>query len=227
MELFKTHPAEYYQYRRLRGSIIALEGLISAGKTTLGKHIESYLNGINIPCRFFPEYVNPDLLDQFIKNMKKYAYSFQMIMLCKRIEIYRQALEFSKLGGVAIIDRSLWGDMTFAKMQHRQGNISDEEWDCYCSMVKHEIMIEPDVMIYLDCNIETSMARLKNRGNRNEVNGYSSEYLKTLDDTYKEEFQKWKHSLIVMDWNHYIDWKNDTSIVPKFIQCISEFASTQ
>lgn len=222
MELFTTHPAEYYQYRKLRGTIIALEGLISAGKTTLGNHIATYLNGIDIPCKFFPEYVNQDLLTQFIQNMKKYAYSFQMIMLCKRIEIYRQALEFSKTGGVAIIDRSLWGDMTFAKLQHRQGNISDEEWTCYSSMVKHEIMIEPDIIIYLDCNIDTAMSRIQKRGNRSEMSGYRAEYLKLLDETYKEEFDTWRHSLKIVDWNRDIDWKHDITIVPKFIKILLE-----
>ena len=84
------------KYESLRYGIYTIEGIIGVGKTTLGKSLEKFLNERGIKTKFYPEYVNKDLLDQYIKNMKQYAYSFQLVMLFKRLEIYREAVRFSK-----------------------------------------------------------------------------------------------------------------------------------
>ena len=34
----------------------------------------------------------------------------------------------AKKGGIALIDRSIIGDMTFARMQKDNGNFTEEEW---------------------------------------------------------------------------------------------------
>lgn len=209
MELFQSHPSEYYTYRHLRGSVIAIEGVISVGKTTLGNKLVDFFNGIGLTARFYTEYVNPELLQQFISNMPKYSYSFQMIMLCKRIETYRQALEFSKTGGIAILDRSLLGDRTFALMAHENGHISDAEWECYLSMVKHEIMMEPDWILFLDCEVETAMSRIRKRGNQDEITGYSRQYLEKLNEMYHKAMDSTSQRVVKMDWNRVVDWSSD------------------
>lgn len=219
MEIFTQRDPLYHVYRHFRGRVLCIEGIISSGKTTLGKHMEQFFNKIGIPCKFFPEYVNPILLSQFIENMKHYAYSFQMIMLCKRIDIYRQVLEFSKQGGFSIVDRSLVGDSIFATMQHHNGNISDNEFAIYKQMIQHEIMIEPDHILYLDCSVDTSIERIQKRGNTSEIEGYSPQYLQSLLDFYKAEIQHHRH--ISLDWNHSLDWSNPDPIIQDILHLLS------
>ena len=201
MKLFTNTNSEQTKYRCLIGSIIALEGLIGAGKSTLGLCLETYLKKIGINARFFPEYVCEPLLDQYIKNMSKYAYSFQIIMLQKRLEIYNQAHQFALAGGISIVDRSLIGDYTFAHMQHTNGYISNLEMNVYMQIMNKENLIEPSVVIYLKCDPQIAYQRMINRGNVGERNGYSLEYFQNLNESYQETIQGSSHTILTIDWN--------------------------
>ena len=182
--MFSDRHPMYEKLRMLKGGIYIIEGIIGVGKTTLGNSLEHYLNNVGLKCKFFKEYLNEDLLNQFIGDMKSYAYFFQMVMLIKRIEIYKQAEEFSKLGGVSFIDRSLIGDMTFAKMHYINKNISENEWKIYNNFIKEAKLLVPSACIYLQCNTETSIRRVKNRGLTSEIIGYDIDYITKLKDMY-------------------------------------------
>jgi len=200
--MFNDRHPNYEKLRSLRGGIYVIEGIIGVGKTTLGKSLEKYLNDVGIKCKFYKEYFNKDLLDQFITDMKKYAYFFQMMMLVKRIEIYKEAEEFSKLGGVSFIDRSLVGDMTFAKMHYKSGNISDDEWQIYNNFIKREKLLTPTACIYLRCNMKTTLFRIQNRGITSEINGYTTKYLIELNDMYNDVIKDTTNiKTICLDWD--------------------------
>ena len=79
--MFQSRHPLYDTYRPLIGSSILLEGSIGVGKSTVGKSLEKFFKNIGLKARFYPEYVNEPLLNQYISDMNKYAYSFQLIML--------------------------------------------------------------------------------------------------------------------------------------------------
>lgn len=182
--MFTPRNAQLDQYKFIRGGVYTIEGIIGVGKTTVGRSLEKYLNDIGITAKFFPEYVNKELLRQYIGDMKRYAYCFQMVMLCKRIEIYREAERFAATGGVAFIDRSIIGDMTFARMQYVNGNFTEAEWNTYLSLMKQEIQLTPHASLFLDCSSQTSLERIKLRGIKAEIKGYTAEYIQQLHDAY-------------------------------------------
>jgi deoxyadenosine/deoxycytidine kinase len=194
---------EIHKYgRQLRGSMIVIEGLIGVGKSTLGHNLEKLLNENGIECKFYEEYVNSELLQQYIENMEKYSYSFQLVMLLKRIEIYKEARNYTKSGGIAIIDRSLLGDYAFALMQHKHGNISDSEMIAYKSICKQEDLPEPDIIVYLNADVEICMNRITKRGRPGETKGYSEQYLYDLKSVYNEIlFSPPKFSYVKIDSN--------------------------
>jgi deoxyadenosine/deoxycytidine kinase len=78
-----NHPL-YERLRTLRGAVIVIEGIIGSGKTSLGRKLTQMIAGSNIPCKFFEEEVNDELLALFLKDMKKYAFTFQLFMLANR-----------------------------------------------------------------------------------------------------------------------------------------------
>lgn len=200
--LFAPRSANYNRFRSMRGGVYTIEGLIGVGKTTLGRSLERYLNENGLEAKFFPEYVNKELLSQYIKDMKRYAYAFQMVMLCKRIEIYRQAELFSRTGGISLIDRSIVGDMTFARMQMENGYFTPEEWAVYLNLVKSEIQLAPTASLYLRCTAATSLERVKSRGNESEINGYTYDYMNKLHNAYTVSFSHCtdlRH--IVIEWD--------------------------
>jgi len=200
--MFSPRHPDYFRLARLRSAVITLEGLIATGKSTAGRSLERYLNQAGVLAKFFPEYCNETLLSQYIGDMPRYAYAFQLFMLGKRIAIYQEAERFAAGGGVAIIDRSILGDMTFARMQHQAGFITDSEWEAYVSIMKQEIQLAPLANVFLDCRAEASLRRVSCRGNPAEVEGYSLEYMQKLKEAYIEtlaESREVKH--IILDWD--------------------------
>lgn len=203
--MFNQRPRCYYNFSCLRASVITIEGGIGVGKTSLGRSIERFLNKLGIKTKFFPEYVNQTLLTQFIGDMKRYAYSFELFMLAKRAEIYRDAQRFADLGGLAIIDRSINGDWAFTKMQYDAGRITEEDWKTYQDILNAENFYEPSLTIFLDCSIERSLARINKRG-RDGESGYTEDYLQKLEIAYQESFERVDHEI------HYLHWDEDKNL---------------
>jgi deoxyadenosine/deoxycytidine kinase len=195
----------------LSGRILILEGLISAGKSTAGKEILAFAEKIGVKCKFFTEPLIQDLLDLFLSNQKKYAFSFQLAMLIKRQAIYREAQKFAAEGWFCIIDRSLYGDYCFALMHKNRGNISDEpetldqsamtEWKSYLAALHCEEFNHPDYVIYLEVTPETAIRRCKKR-DRNGETKYTKEYFEELCQVYNSVIPSSPaKSIDVMDWN--------------------------
>lgn len=227
--MFSPRHSDYEKYRSLRGAIVTLEGCIGAGKSTAGRSMEEYLNRIGIKARFFPEYKNELLLGQYIKDMRKYAYSFQLLMLAKRIAIYGEAGRYAKKGGVAIIDRSLLGDMTFARMQWRSGFFTDEEWTVYINSMVSEIQLEPTAILFLDCTPETSLHRIQKRGIVEEIAGYNIDYLQALHEAYVESLHKTSARSILVNYDGDSVLSNDGNLpdpmTKQLLNCVLTIAA--
>lgn len=208
-ELRKYGPA-------LRGKVLILEGLISAGKSTAGVKTAEYVNGLGIPCKFFPEPLIPDLLKLFLKNQKKYAFAFQLAMLIKRQSIYREAWEWANRGYFCIIDRSLYGDYCFALMHKDRGNISTDpadleesslsEWGSYLSTLHSEEFEHPDYVLYLEVTPDVAIERCKKR-DRDGEKSYDRTYFKELCDVYSSVIPSSPAKGI-----QSVDWNDDRSI---------------
>lgn len=173
-------------FRMLRGIIIVLEGIVCAGKSTAGSSLSDYLNRIGIRAKYFPEYTNDFLLSLFLKDMKTNAFAFQMFMLSKRIDVYKEAERFAKKGYVVIMDRSLVGDKTFCSLQKDCGNISEEQWDSYVNTARKEAVLTPSIIVYIECDSKKALGRVGTRGNSSEIKGYNVEYFENLSLAYEE-----------------------------------------
>lgn len=206
---FKYINVHKKSYKHLIGSVIVIDGIIGVGKSSLGKSISYYLNSYNIPCEFFPEYLNKDLLNYYLNDIKNNAFMYQIIMANSRVETYRRALMFAKNGGVSIIDRSILGDMAFARMQYEGKHITDEQYKIYLSVIGEiEDMYEPDYTIFLQCDIDTCRRRIEKRNRKNEVTTYDVNYHKNLVESYDIIYSKYP-SLKVL----YLDYNDDIDLV--------------
>ncbi|WKC57811.1 deoxynucleoside kinase [Borrelia sp. P9F1] len=159
--------------------MIIIEGLIGAGKTTLGGILSRELN---IP--FYSELNNEftlSILDKFYKDKARWAFPVQINFLNERFKLIKSI--FKTKGG--ILDRSIYGDRVFASFLNEGLYISDEEYKIYIdllySMLEHSQM--PTLMVYLDCSVDEAERRIKNR-NRSFEMRISREYLDNLNDKY-------------------------------------------
>ena len=210
-KMFNSRNEFYKKYQQLRGSIITVEGLIGTGKSTSCDSIADFLCNVGINARYFPEYRNDELLSQYINDMNKHAYGFQLFMLGKRAEIYRCAEEYSKTGGISIVDRSIIGDYAFAKMQYMNKKITDEDWKVYNSVLKSENLPEPTFTVYLKCTPVISLLRTKRRCIKSE-SAYTLQYFKDLEESYKKALAHINHELITIDWSDEREVNKDNKI---------------
>ena len=164
------------------GKIIILEGLISSGKSTLGRSLERFLNQQGIKAIFLPEFVNKPLLNLFFANPAKYAFTYQICVLRERFHIHLRAMELKRQGYVVIIDRGLSGDLMFALTQRSNGHINDSEWAVYWATFQDHLSkcFRPDYVVYLNVTPEIAFQRLKERGDPEEIKGYDLEYFINL-----------------------------------------------
>ncbi len=159
--------------------MILIEGQIGVGKTTIGEIIQKRFG---IPL--YQELGNPDtlaLLDRFYADKRRWAFTLQIHFLNERFRMIKQI--FRDGGGV--LDRSIFGDRIFAEMLAADGDMSDEEFRTYStlldSMLEH--VQKPQLLIYLDASVDTALDRIKKR-NRGLESGIPRDYLEGLNRRY-------------------------------------------
>jgi Deoxynucleoside kinase len=99
----------YYQYffsqtqlnPRIMDSILCIDGVVGAGKTTLGEMLAQEMG-----LEFFKEPVdNNPLLEKFYHDQGRYSFPMQVYFLNKRFKMIKQA---DKMAG-CVMDRSIYG----------------------------------------------------------------------------------------------------------------------
>nr|WP_307775123.1 deoxynucleoside kinase [uncultured Cetobacterium sp.] len=171
-------------------NVICIEGVVGAGKTTLGELLSKELS-----IDFFQEpYFDNPFLDKFYSNKERYSLLSQMYFLNKRIDIIEEA---AKLDG-CIMDRSIYGDFLFAKMHLKNGFMSKSEFELYESFWKKMMSArtEPDLIIYLEISTENAIKKIKSRGRNFEL-GVEKEYWKSLNEEYSNFFDNYKDSVVL------------------------------
>jgi deoxyadenosine/deoxycytidine kinase len=180
--------------------LIKLEALIGGGKSTLcnsfNKWVKSY---ITLEC--YPEPIKKMLLNLFYSDIKKYAFSFQSIVIRERVHVFEDAVTFLHEGNLAVIDRSPYGDCAFGLMHYASGNISPVEFLVYVDLIKSDrdskvrefnsekfdIKIKK-IVVYLACDPVIARERVINRDNEDEVDKCKLEYLIDLHTSYMKVF---------------------------------------
>jgi deoxyadenosine/deoxycytidine kinase len=159
--------------------VIIVEGQIGVGKTTMGEILEQEAG---IPL--FRELTNPytlNLLDRFYADKKRWAFTLQIHFLNER---FRMIKEIFRNGG-GTLDRSIFGDRIFAEMLYDDGDMLEEEFQTYSTLLDNmlEHAQSPDLLVYLDCTVDTALERIRKR-NRGLESDIPREYLEHLNARY-------------------------------------------
>lgn len=159
--------------------LVLIEGNISAGKSTICEALHGH---------HFPEPLI-DFLPLYYGDPGRWGYAMQMAVLTHRYKQWKlaQALNLNDPGADCLLDRSLFFDHCFARLVHKQGNMTDLEYQSYVDLhgVLQEQIYFPDVCLWLRCNPETCLERLKARARSCEA-GVPLDYLRALDDEYSD-----------------------------------------
>jgi deoxyadenosine/deoxycytidine kinase len=169
--------------------VIIIEGQIGVGKTTMGELLEERFG---VPL--FRELTNPDtlaLLDRFYADKPRWAFTLQIHFLNER---FRMIKEIFRAGG-GCLDRSIFGDRIFAQMLEADGDMSEEEFRTYSTLLDNmlEHAQEPRLLIYLDCSVDTALERIRKR-NRGLEAGIPRDYLEHLNKRYLDWYESYDRS---------------------------------
>lgn len=188
--------------------MIVVSGMISVGKSSVSKAVGEAL-GLEV---FYESVDDNPILPLFYtstpeeQERNRYPFLLQLHFLYTRFNAIKQAIAC----GQAILDRSLYEDYYFAKINHKLGRISDLELQIYegilASMmeeIKGMPKKAPDLNIYLKASFDTVMERLHMRGREFEQDESLVEYYRLLwagyDDWVNEEYKASDVLIIDMD----------------------------
>lgn len=190
--------------------LITVGAMIGAGKSTLaeiiGKHFGSEV--------FYESVDDNPILPLFYTSTeeeiqaKRYPFLLQLYFLDNRFRSIKAAL----VNDNNVLDRSIYEDWYFAKVNKDLGRISDLEFEMYERLLNN--MLEelkelpkksPDLMVYLTGSFETILSRIKQRGRGYELAPDLIEYYKVLWKGYDDwVFNQYKASeVLVIDIDQY------------------------
>jgi len=153
-------------------TMILLEGIIAAGKSTIGRRLaESELFGfIEEPVTLWRNFRLPggetvNLLDWFYEDMKRAAYTFQTAAFITRAKNWAEVLAKTEdmLPEEHMLYRQLWA------LAIMQGKIDT-----------------PDLFVFYDTTSEECMERMPKRERDEEIRKIQLQYLKRLEALHNE-----------------------------------------
>ena len=200
---------------KLRKTVTAIEGIIGAGKTTFACELHTALEKHDGQTLLLLEpdekdEANPYLGDYY-SDQSRWAFTMQAHLLSARFAMHKHAQWHAKnRAGHAILDRSYFGDVAFARLQVILGYMTQREYKTYESLYESMTasVLFPTFCIHLKVDPEVAAERITRRmeeqtGRRVE-NVIDHTYLKLLDEQIERmtlTLQKQGVEILTVEWN--------------------------
>ncbi|MBN1944355.1 MAG: deoxynucleoside kinase [Bradymonadales bacterium] len=158
---------------------IGVAGMIGAGKSTLATALGEHL-GLDV---YYEPVQDNEYLADFYRDTPRYSFAMQIYLLNRR---FQQHQEIIWRGRPAIQDRTIYEDAVFARMLSDTGLMDPRDYRTYLQLFQHmsNFMCKPNLIVYLDVDPETSLARIRGRG-RDVEDGITLSYLSALYAEYE------------------------------------------
>lgn len=190
-----------------RGSLIVFEGIDGSGKSTISRKIAEKIN-----ARLLFEPVLENGLKNLIVNNKKFDLFFEdpdiksinnftednlkyHLFMASRVISLTKAFNLMKEGTNVVLDRSFVSTMVY---QYTLGQeyIINENIDLYANLAEKNSIIDkyyfttvsatsPDLIIFLDINLETCLNRLKSKTDGNDMDPKDVSEIKDRIEKYE------------------------------------------
>lgn len=192
---------------------IEICGGIASGKTTFA----SLFNQNNL-TPLYEDFKKSPFWEAFYRNPGKYIFETEISFILLHYHQIKLALESDK--GNLICDFSFLLDFAYAKMGLSSSKL--HVFECVLEEIKKELPI-PDLIVYLDCDAQTGLNRIKRRG-RAEESSINLDFLNSLNQALALEVEKIKSQVPIITVNSSEkDFANDESTKKKMIKLIDDF----
>jgi deoxyadenosine/deoxycytidine kinase len=178
---------------------IAIEGPIGVGKTSLTNLLARRFRGTQVLTD--PE--NP-FLDDFYKDKRGAAFRTELFFLLARYDQQRQIFQRDLFSSMTITDYSFARSRIFAHL-----TLEDSELMIFNRLYEllDEQVPRPDLVLYLQANLDTLNRRIKKRGRAYEK-AISSSYLQELSEAYSHYFYRYDETPLLVVNTTEIDFVN-------------------
>jgi len=217
--------------KKMRNTIISLEGNIGSGKSTLLKFLEEAL-AENKQIVFLKEPVDEwenitdnegtTMLQKFYVDQEKYSFPFQMMAYISRLALMKKTMEENE-DCIIITERSLFTDKyVFAKMLYESGKIEDVCYKIYKQWFDTFAKDYPiEKMIYIKTTPEICHERIGKRSRTGEEQ-IALDYLKKCDEYHEDMMDKIGVHQLELNGNVDI-YENDYKKLNEWLKTIVNF----
>lgn len=207
--------------------MITIGGMIGGGKTSLARIVAEHF-GTEVMEESVED--NPILPLFYGKNEEEvvandYPFLLQIYFLNTRFKAIKEALSNDN----NVLDRSIYEDWYFCKVNKELGRIDDLRFSLYEELLNN--MMEeiegmpkkaPDLMIYLSGSFETFVNRIKKRGRDYEIDDSLLDYYYKLwvgyDEWINNHYKASEVLVIDIDSIDYVNNKEDRKVILKEIE---------
>lgn len=199
---FTTQQTKYNIVRNILTSpnkkFIVIDGVISAGKTTLIRLLEDKLNRestLKVKAIYEPVdlWNATGALQYFYDDVPNRAYEFQTYTYITRIARVINELAANPDADVYLLERSIWTDryIFMALLKTHIGALRCQMYEQWCNLWAYIMPMRVDKWVFLDTSLEESLRRIKVR-NREAESGVSVEYQTALYNKHVEFYNELK-----------------------------------
>jgi len=171
---------------------VAVAGNIGAGKSTLTRMLADHFGW----QPFFEANADNPYLADFYQDMQRWSFHSQVFFLGKRLEHHRQLCDYP---GSVVQDRTVYEDAEiFAANLYDQGRMASRDYDAYRRLYEAiaSFLPPPDLVIYLQADVETLLAHIQQRGREFEQQ-IEPEYVARLNVLYDSWIDRWSLSPVI------------------------------
>lgn len=167
--------------------LIAFEGPIAAGKTTLATLLAAHLEGDLV----LEAFEGNEFLSDFYDDRERWSLAMQLSFLAMRREQMREIPRpFSR---TVVADYSQWKDEIFAGilLETRELRLFDR-----LNRATRGLATSPDVIVYLDANNDVLLSRILSRGRPYELS-IDYGYINSVREAYERATCIWRDARVV------------------------------
>ena len=178
---------------------IAIEGVIGAGKTTLGDKLSQTIGSTLI----LEEFEQNPFLEEFYVDPQRYAFQTQIFFLLSRFRQMQDLRQVNLFQQKIVSDYLFDKDRIFATL-----NLSDKELKLYdgIARIMEKEVPAPDLVIYLQASTNHLMDNILKRGRSYEKN-MDRDYIDALNEMYNQFFFHYDKAPLLVINTEEIDFK--------------------